>query len=542
MVATTFAADTPLAVTEFVAANGIAGNWIWWNFAFGGMLTVFFFARLWRRSGITTDVEFVEVRYAGTAAAVLRGIKAVYFGLLMNVLIIAWVSLAMETIVAVLFPDLTIFGQRSIIILDMEFSAALIAVSILVVVVSLYALLSGLWGIVVTDAFQFCIAMTGSVLMAIFVLRDPAVGGMQGLMSQLPPETFSLLPSLQSAAGGAATMALTVPAFIAFIGIQWWSSWYPGAEPGGGGYIAQRMISARTERDSMLATLLYTIAHYCLRPWPWIVVALASMVLYPGLADTREGFVLVMRDVLPAGILGLMVAAFLAAFMSTISTQLNWGVSYLIHDGWRRFLQRDKSEKYYVVLSRVATFVVALISIAITTQLSSIREAWELILTASAGLGLVLVLRWYWWRINAWSELVATIAPILMVGAALAGVPIPGLRSAFPTNLFTVVAITTALWVGVTFATRPTRKAVLQSFYARVTPPGPGWRPLESSRWQAPEHLGPLVMRWAAGVVLVYSVLFLTGYILLSNKMGIAVSLTLAIPASTYLWRSLRNS
>ena len=378
--------------------------------------------------------------------------------------------------------------------------------------------------------------------MAFFVLREPSIGGMSGLVAQLPPETIRLLPSLNGAASSAAIMTLTVPAFIAFIGIQWWSSWYPGAEPGGGGYIAQRIMSTRTERDSMLATLLYTIAHYCLRPWPWIVVALASLVMYPGLTDTREGFVLVMRDVLPTGILGLMVAAFLAAFMSTISTQLNWGVSYLIHDGWRRFVQRDKPERYYVFLARVATFAVALISIVVTTQLNSIREAWELILTASAGLGLVLVLRWYWWRINAWSELVATAVPILMVIAALAGAPIPGLQNEFPTNLFVVVSITTVLWVVATYITRPTNQSVLQSFYKKVRPPGPGWKPLQSSQSQVPERLSPLFLRWGAGIILVYSTLFLTGYILLSKHLGIAVTSALAILSGAYLWKSLKDS
>lgn len=543
MVATTFAADTPLAVTELVADSGIAGNWLWWNFAFGGMLTVFFFARLWRRSGITTDVEFVEVRYSGKPAAALRGIKALYFGLLLNVLIIGWVSLAMETVISVLFPELTILGRRSFGLFGMDFSAAMVVVSALVLVVAAYALLSGLWGIVVTDAFQFAVAMTGSILMAIFVLRDPAVGGMAGLQAKLPAEAFRLLPTLSEAAGGAAGMALTIPAFVAFIGIQWWSSWYPGAEPGGGGYVAQRMMSARSERESLQATLLYTVAHYCLRPWPWIVVALASLVLYPDLADAREGFVLVMRDVLPAGLLGLMAAAFLAAFMSTVSTQLNWGVSYLVHDGWRRFIRRNRSERYYVRLSRLLTFAVALVSIVVTTQLDTIREAWELILTASAGLGLVLVLRWYWWRINAWSELVATLAPMAMVGLTLAGMPIPGLRAAFPANLFTVVALTSLLWLAATFVTRPTPSPVLEAFYCRVRPPGPGWGAVASALpdIRTDEHLPSLILRWVAGVVLVYAALFATGYVLLSNTTGAVLSITLSAAAAAFLWQQLRR-
>ena len=541
MVATTFAADTPLAVTEFVAENGIAGNWIWWNFAFGGMLTVFFFARLWRRSGIQTDVEFVEMRYAGRPAAWLRGIKALYFGLIMNVIIIGWVSLAMETIIMVLFPDLTIFGTTSFTIVGFELSSALVVVSVLVLLVSVYALLSGLWGVTVTDAFQFVIAIGGSILMAIFVLKDPAIGGIAGLKAQLPADTFNFLPSFGAAASGAAALTLTIPAFVTFIGIQWWSSWYPGAEPGGGGYIAQRMMGAKDERHSFFATLYFTIAHYCLRPWPWILVALSSLVLYPDLVDTREGFVLVMRDVLPAGLLGLVVAAFLAAFMSTVSTQLNWGVSYLVNDCWRRFIHPGRSEKFYVALSRLFTFVLAIISILVATQLDSISEAWELILTASAGLGLVLILRWYWWRVNAWSELTATLIPIALVILAIVGMPIPGLDAAFPNNLFVVVGVTTLAWVAITYATRPTDASVLDAFYQKVRPAGPGWRAVAARHPEIhPDSgLGVLARRWAAGVILVYSSLFATGHVLLGHTSSAVLSTTLAVITAGYLWWDL---
>ena len=541
MVATTFAADTPLAVTEFVADNGIAGNWVWWNFAFGGMLTVFFFARLWRRSGILTDVEFVELRYKGKPAAWLRGIKALYFGLLMNVIIIGWVSLAMETVIEVLFPGLTLFGQSSFNILGFELSAALMLVCLLVLVVAVYALLSGLWGVTVTDAFQFVIAIVGSILLAYFVLDDPRVGGIAGLKQKLSPETFSLLPSLGEAAEGAAALVLTIPAFVAFIGIQWWSSWYPGAEPGGGGYIAQRMMSAKDEKNSLFATLWFTIAHYCLRPWPWILVALASLVLYPDLTDTRQGFVLAMRDVLPAGVLGLLVAAFLAAFMSTISTQLNWGVSYLVNDFWRRFVKPDGEERYYVVLSRLFTFLVAVLSIFVTAKLESISEGWELVLTASAGLGLVLILRWYWWRISAWSELTATLVPILMVILSLIGVPIPGLEAEFPVNLFSVVAITTVIWLIVTYATRPTDETTLDAFYRLVRPGGPGWKPVAARHADvSPDtDLRTLAFNWAAGVVLVYSTLFGTGYLLLGRTGWGLVCVALAAACATFLWWDL---
>lgn len=537
MVATTFAADTPMAVTELVADSGIAGNWIWWNFAFGGTLTVFFFARLWRRCGIQTDVEFVEVRYAGRAAAWLRGIKAIYFGLLLNVIIIGWVSLAMETAIKVLWPDLTLFGQASFSIGGFTMSAALVIVSILVILVSIFALLSGLWGVAVTDVMQFTLAMTGSILMAIFVLRTPEIGGISGLQAHLPAETFRFFPTIGEASGAAAAFALSIPAFIAFIGIQWWSSWYPGAEPGGGGYSAQRMMGTVSERDATFSALLFTIAHYCIRPWPWIIVALASLILYPNLTHSREGFILVMRDVLPVGVLGMVFAAFLAAFMSTISTQLNWGVSYLVNDFWRRFIQRDRNERQYVLISRILTFVVGLLSILMAMQLDSISQAWGLIITASAGLGTVLILRWYWWRINAWSELTATLAPIILVLLTLLGVPMPGIQAPFPSSLFFIVGLTTILWLAVTFLTRPTPRSTLTAFYTRVRPAGPGWRPIAQlhPEIQPDSTITAMARQWATGVTLVYTTLFSTGYLILGNLLPGILMLLVAAVATIYL-------
>ncbi len=540
MVATTFAADTPMAVTELVAENGIAGNWIWWNFAFGGMLTVFFFARLWRRCGIQTDVEFVEVRYSGPAAAVLRGIKAIYFGLLLNIIIIGWVSLAMETAIHVLWPDLTIFGQASISFVGLTMSAPLIVVSILVIAVSVFALLSGLWGVAVTDVLQFVLAMAGSVLMAFFVLRLPEIGGISGLKSHLPAETFQFFPTLGDTPTAVATFALSIPAFVAFIGIQWWSSWYPGSEPGGGGYSAQRMMGTASERDATFSALLFTIAHYCIRPWPWIIVALASIVLYPDLAQSREGFIMVMRDVLPVGLLGVVFAAFLAAFMSTISTQLNWGVSYLMNDFWRRFIQPDKGERHYVLISRFLTFIVAILSILLATQLESISQAWALIITASAGLGTVLILRWYWWRINAWSELVATLAPIALVLLTLFGVPVPGIQEPFPSNLFVVVGVTTALWLIITLITKPTETTTLSNFYALVRPAGPGWRPIASLHpsIKPDASIKSMALQWGTGVVLVYSTLFAVGYLILGNVLSATLMFLTATGSTIYLYRT----
>ncbi|BBM73544.1 sodium:solute symporter family protein [Rhodothermus marinus] len=542
MVATTFAADTPLAVSELVAYNGIAGNWLWWNFALGGVLTVFFFARLWRRSGVLTDVEFVELRYSGPAAAWLRGIKAVYFGLLMNVIIIGWVSLAMETVIDVLFPGLTLFGRASFTLLGIKMSASLVLVGLLVLLVGVYSLISGLWGVAVTDLFQFVLAMVGTTLLAFFALDLPEVGGLAGLKARLPETTFRMLPTIGEAAQGAGVLALSAAAFAAYVGVQWWASWYPGAEPGGGGYIAQRMLGAKDERHAVFSVLWFNIAHYCLRPWPWILTALVALLLFPD-ENPRAAYVLVMRDTLPPGLLGLLFAAFLAAFMSTVSTQLNWGVSYLVNDGWRRFVRPDADEKHYVRVGRVLTFLLAVVSVLVTTQLESISGAWSLILTASGGLGLVLILRWYWWRVNAWSELTATLVPLFLAGLALLGVPVPGLLDPFPTNLFAVVAYTTLAWVTVTLFTPPTDTATLDAFYRRVRPAGPGWRPIAARHPDIyPDtSLGTLALDWLAGVVLVYSTLFGIGQLLVGSAGLGLLLLAVAVGAGAFLWRHLRH-
>ena len=543
MVATTFAADTPLAVTEMVAKNGIAGNWLWWNFAFGGMLTVFFFARLWRRAGILTDVEFIELRYSGPEAAVLRGIKALYYGLVMNCIILGWVSLAMETIIQVLFPGITLFGLKSITFLGITMNAPLAIVGILILMTGFYSLLSGLWGVAATDAFQFFVAMGGTIVLAIYALDIPKIGGISGLLHELPKSTFNFFPTIGNAAQGAGVFVLSAAAFAAYIGVQWWSSWYPSNAPGGGGYIAQRMMGCKDEKHSLLATLWYNIAQYCLRPWPWIIVALVSLVLYPHLAEPRQGFVMVMRDVLPPGMLGLLVAAFLAAFMSTFSTQLNWGTSYIINDFWRRFINQGGSEKYYVLLSRIITFALAIVSLLVTTQLQSIRQAWGLVLTASAGLGLVLILRWYWWRISAWSELAAVLSPILMVILWLMGVKVPGLDDPFPINLFYIVSITTVIWLAFTFLFPQTRQDVLDKFYKRIHPGGPGWKPL-NKRFpdiQADTGLVSLFFDWMSGVALIYLVLFGVGYLIFQDYISGVICLLGGAVAAGYLYWDLSH-
>lgn len=515
MVATTFAADTPLAVTELVAKNGVAGNWLWWNMLFGGMLTVFFFARFWRRAGIMTDVEFAEIRYSGNPGAFLRGFRAIYLGLLMNIIIMGWVNLAMVKILSVIFPNASFFGVTEISFLGFNFNSHLLIVGLIMFIVAIYSSLAGLWGVSITDAFQFTIAMVGSIILAILAINIPEIGGLSGLKEQLPEWVFRFTPTIgdsSSSVGG--ILSMSVAAFIAYIGIQWWASWYPGAEPGGGGYIAQRMMSAKDEKHSLFATLWFIIAHYAVRPWPWIVVALVSLVLYPDLDMTHkgEGFVLVMRDYLPSGLLGLLLASFLAAYMSTISTQLNWGASYIVNDFYRRFYHGTGEEKYYVLVSRITTIIIVLLSLFVTSKLDRISDAWIFILECSAGIGLVLILRWFWWRINAWSEISAMIAPLIIY-------PFIKTMVEFPYTLFFIVGWSTFIWIIVTFLTPPTDEKILLSFYERIHPGGILWAPIAKKlpHVQGDSDYLHLVIDWIAGCVLVFFSLFGVGKLILGE-------------------------
>ncbi|MBI1937860.1 MAG: Na+:solute symporter [Ignavibacteriales bacterium] len=493
MVATTFAADTPLAVTELVVKNGIAGNWIWWNFVFGGLLTVFFFAKLWRRAGIMTEVEFSEIRYSGKPAKFLRGFRAVYLGLFMNVIIMGWVNRAMISILV------GIFGLSE--------QTAFIYVLGTMLIVAVYSALSGLWGVVITDAFQFVFAIIGCIILAVIVVNSGQVGGVEGLQQKLPKFVFDFFPTISSDVTQTGNMfALSILSFFAYIGIQWWASWYPGAEPGGGGYVAQRMMSAKNEKHALLATFFFQVAHYALRPWPWIIVGLSAMVIYPDLTaeNARMGYIYAIRDFLPAGLKGLLVAAFFAAYMSTIATQLNWGTSYLLNDFYRRFIRKDRNEKHYVFISKIVTVVLMIVSVIVTLFISRISGAWEFILECGAGLGLVLILRWFWWRINAWSEISAIAAPFI----ALPFVKMSGI--VFPLSLYYLVGFTTVVWTAVTFLTKPTDQKVLLDFYKRVYPGGALWKKISD---QLPEvksdsNFGKMFLSWALGVVLVYSSLF----------------------------------
>lgn len=536
MVATTFAADTPLAVTELTANNGISGNWLWWNMLIGGMLTTFFFARLWRRSGVLTEVEFISIRYSGKPAQWLRGFKSVYLGLFLNVLILAWVNLAFLTLLKVFF--------------GVDETDGLIYTAIAMLIVAGYSAVSGFLGVAITDFVQFIVAMTGSIVLAVVVLSSEQVGGVSGLQEKLAatPEVFSFFPSVGDADAATGVLAITGGMFLAYLGFQWWASWYPGAEPGGGGYVAQRMMSTRSEKDSLWATLFFQVAHYAIRPWPWILVALAAMVLYslagvesldpetaaqiaqlkadgikledigkhmPAIAeqmksdanlekavtftfDPRVGYVYAMKDFLPEGLKGLLLVAFLAAYMSTISTQLNWGASYLLNDLYKPFIRPEQSEKHYVMISRVLTLILMAVALYATTLIESISGVWAFLIECGAGLGLVLILRWYWWRINAWSEITATIAPFIAFGMAY-HVP-------FPDRYFITIGFTTFMWIGITYLTSPEPEQKLQEFYHRVRP-NIGWKKFGGGQGGSWKMFGS----WLSGIALVYSALFAFG-------------------------------
>lgn len=497
MVATTFAADTPLGVAGLVAGKGVSGNWLWWNFLIGGMLTTFFFAKLWRRSEALTEVELVEMRYSGKVAAFLRGFKAIYFGILLNALIVGWVSMAMVKIFHIFF--------------GVSETTALIVTAACIVFVAIYASMSGLLGVVVNDIFQFFIALGGCIALAIYVIHAPEVGGIASLKEKLPQGATNFFPNIGeiTSSGKSTVTALTigVGAFLARITMQWWASWYPGNEPGGGGYIAQRMLSTRSEKDAVYATLFFQIANYCIRPWPWIIVGLGVMVLYPNMADKEAAYVMAMRDYLPPGIKGLLIVAFFAAFMSTISTQLNWGASYVVNDLYQRFIYKGNDQKKLIRASRVATLLVMVVALLVASLFTSITGIWEFMIEAGAGLGLVLILRWCWWRVNAWSELVASIMSI--VSFAIAKFI---LKLDFPESFLFIIGLTTASWILATFLTKPDEDEKLDSFYKKIKPFG-FWRPVEKRLGITHNDtpLLPLTVCWLSAVGMTYSILFCTG-------------------------------
>lgn len=524
MVATTFSADTPLAVTEMVAKNGIAGNWLWWSMLASGMLTVFFFARLWRRAAVVTDVELAELRYSGKPAAFLRGFRAAYLGLVINIIIMGWVNLGMAKVLG---------GMLGI--------SKWTALSICLLLTFLYTVMAGYWGVASANGFQYLFEMGGAILLAFVSVA--AVGGIEAMKTGLPaahpafsePGTtfgsagavLSILP-----AWNAGAWALPVITLATLLGVSWWASWYPGAEPGGGGYIAQNMLACRDERHSRAAALFFNIAHYALRSWPWVVTALCSLAIYggslrnpAGAEDPGLNYVRMMTDFLPPGLRGFMLASFAAAYMSTQATQMNWGSSYLVNDLYRRFLKKDASEKHYVLASRLATALTVLLSLVATAFMDQISKVWELLLTLGAGTGLVYILRWYWWRVNAWSE-VAAMASALVTSLSLraAGARVPALDPArpegFALTLVVTTAVTTAVWLAATFATRAETSGTLAAFYRKVRPAGPGWGPIarETGLAPPPGEIGRNAWFWALGIVFVYSVMFATGGVILGKR------------------------
>src|ERR1700680_457456 len=503
MVATTFAADTPLLVAGLVARNGISGNWLWWSQCLSGMMTVFFFARYWRRAEILTDVEFVELRYGGKPAAFLRGFKSIYLVLLMNCFILGWVTQAMVNIIQVLLGpaiakgrvvDLAGFPYT---LPDPSVTSLLICVLVLIPFTGLYTFIGGLWGVLVTDLFQFVLKMTMIIVLAWVAVAK--IGGMHALEAHLQTiranvqatgvttsDPTAFFPDFHQGLTSNAIWTLPVLTFIVYLGMQWWLAWYPGAEPGGGGYVAQRMFSAKDEKNSLGATLWFNIAHYAMRSWPWIVTGLVAVAVYSphgGLhpsaefaAEPEKGYVMVLRDFLPPALRGLMVAAFLAAFMSTVGTQLNWGTSYLINDFYRRFVVRKGSEKHYVLASKLFIVFLVILSGSTAAHISSIQSAWQLLLGMGAGTGGVLLLRWYWWRINAWSEISSMIAAFA-VSMSLQWVTFSGNSSVvFAKTTMITVVVTTAVWLTTTLLTQPESDELLAKFYRRVQPTIHGWK------------------------------------------------------------------
>jgi Na+/proline symporter len=493
MVATTFAADTPLAVTGLTIQNGLAGNWVWWSFALGGMVTVFVYSRLWRRAGVMTDVELVEMRYSGTAAVILRSTRAVYVALIVNAIIIGWVTTAMVTVLdeTILFEvaptalESSMFGEKNVLSVR-----PWLIIFLTLVMVGFYGMLSGMWGVAIADAMQFCFAMFGCIALAWLAINH--FGGASELEAKVIDNfgeggtaAFDFIPSFT---GDNVWMPLHV--FLIFLLVQWWSTWYPGAEPGGGGYVVQRMAACKDERHSMLATLWYQIAHYCVRPWPWLIVALAALAMFPDLRaaeledpdfDSGVGFPRVMRALSPPGLRGLLTVTFFAAFMSTLSTQMNWGASYLVRDVYQRFIKPDANAKQLNLAARVASGIV-LVAGGVASVLmadTSIDDAWKILLALGAGTGAVFLLRWFWWRINAWSEIVAMLASLvyfLMFERVCnrIGMEVP----VSEVKMLVVALLTIATWLVVTYLTPPESEETLDSFFQKVRPGGNGWGPV----------------------------------------------------------------
>jgi Na+/proline symporter len=577
MVATTFAADTPLLVAGLVARNGISGNWLWWSQCLSGMMTVFFFARYWRRAEILTDVEFVEIRYGGKSAAFLRGFRALYLGALMNCLILGWVIKAMISITTVLLGDVIAQGRVLQIAIGStplfhytlgtpDHTALLLCVLVLVPFTGLYTFIGGLWGVLVTDLFQFALKMSMIIVLAWIAVAK--IGGMAALKVQLSVvdhatrlsgqttgNIVSFFPSFHLGWTSDAIWTLPVITFALYMAVQWWASWYPGAEPGGGGYVAQRMFSAKDEKNSLGATLWFNIAHYALRSWPWILTGLVAVAVYsphgglhPSLdfaAQPEKGYVMVLRDFLPPALRGLMIAAFLAAFMSTVGTQLNWGTSYLINDFYRRFLVRKASEKHYVLASKLIIVLLVILSVYTAAHINSIQSAWQLLLGMGAGTGGVLLLRWYWWRINAWSEISSMISAFVVSTSLEKWVHFNGDDSVvFAKKALITAGATTLVWLLATYITKPESDELLLKFYRRVRPSVYGWQHIAKLAPEIPpvKDIGASTVDWIIGCALVYCAMFSIGNLVLHEWLpGFFLMAVAAFSGYAIFWRLSRR-
>ena len=535
LVATTFSTDTPNLVTNFVRDGGVAENWAWWSFLLTGMATVFFYARLWRRSGVLTDLEFYELRYSGKPATFVRGVRAIYLGLFFNCFIIASVNLAAVKIASVLFG-----WPRTETLL---FCA---------IVPIIFAAAAGLWGVMVTDTIQFCITITASFAAAYYAIHAPGVGGLHAMIAHVAaahPNLLSILPDF-----GDWPTALGI--FVIPLTVQWWSAWYPGSEPGGGSYVAQRMLAARTENDALFGTFAFQAMHYALRPWPWIVVALASTVVYPSLADIHARFPHVAANLLgndiaypamlvflPAGFAGLMVAGLFAAYRSTIETHLNWGTSYLVHDFYRRLIRPDASEHHYVFVGRIVTVLLMVAGVGVTYLLDTARDAFGLLISIGAGTGLIYLLRWYWWRINAWSEISAMAASFVVALSFFTAGKL-GHAASSTTILLVTVSITTVVWLSVTFLTPADDQQTLARFYNKVRPAGPGWQRVRAAGGLPPSPDSPAqaLGAWVLGLAAIYGVLFATGAFVYGKVLPGTVWVVVALAATLGLVRLVRGS
>ncbi|HEY4933631.1 MAG TPA: sodium:solute symporter family protein [Terriglobales bacterium] len=561
MVATTFAADTPLVVTGLVYTQGISGNWLWWGFLFSGMMTVFLFARLWRRSGLLTDVQFAEIRYSGKPAAFLRGFRAIYLGLLMNCVILGWVTKAMTSIVSTTLANTPMLnnissfmgGHFGSVWSGNDGAALAICVLFLIPFTGLYVALGGLWGVLWTDLFQFVLKMSIVIAVAYYAIR--ACGGMNAVIASLQQmqtraggnaeSPLNFLPNFSRGVTSEPMWMVPLANFFVFIGLQWWAFWYPGAEPGGGGYIAQRIFSARDEKQGLLSVLWFNIAHYAIRPWPWILTGVAVIVLYPGLAHPETGYMLVLNNYLPHQYRGIAIAGFLAAFMSTIATQLNWGASYLVSDFYRRFVKKSATENHYVMVSRLCTVLLVIVAAYISVQLGSIASGWEIVLQVGAGTGAVYILRWYWWRINAWSEISAMASSLAISLVLSRWHPFSGNDSlVFAKGALATTVVTSIVWITVTLLTKPEPEKVLTRFYRNVRPDVRGWKPVAKLLPTIPANrdLGANLGAWLLGCAMVYTCLFGTGKLLLHQPLtGIVLLVVAAICAFLLYHRVVRN-